>query len=69
MSKKLVGTQRIKEEMPVNDDYLVWPGSSVLVGETEPAVIDVEEFQYAYKCRHCGHECVEKHEEEFREKR
>jgi hypothetical protein len=68
VNKKLVGTERIKEEMPVNDGYLVWPGSSVLVGETEPAVIDVEEFQYAYKCKHCGHEWLEKHEREERER-
>ncbi len=30
--------------------------------------IDTEEFQYAYKCGHCGHEWSEKHVEEFRER-
>ena len=53
--------------MPVDNKYLGgYPGSYVLVGETQPAVIDVEEFQYAYKCKHCGHEWFEKHEEELK---
>jgi len=68
IGKSLVGTQRIKEEMPIDSDYTVWPDYYLPVGLTEPAVIDVEEFQYAYKCKHCGHEWVEKHEEEYREK-
>jgi hypothetical protein len=25
--------------------------------------LDIEEFQYAYKCKHCGHEWSEKHTE------
>ncbi len=29
--------------------------------------IDAEEFQYAYKCGHCGHEWSEKHVESRRE--
>lgn len=68
MSKKLIETQRIKEQMPRANNYFGgWPGSYLLVGETEPVMIDVEEFQYAYKCKHCGHEWLEKHEEEHRE--
>ena len=68
ISKKLIGTQRIEEEMPIEDDSLFeWPDFYLPVGETEPAVVDVEEFQYAYKCKHCSHEWVEKHEELDRE--
>ena len=36
----------------------------LLVGQNEPIVTDTEEFQYTYKCRHCGHEWSEKREEE-----
>ena len=67
--QEVIGTQRIEEEMPIEDDSLFeWPDFYLPVGETEPAVVDVEEFQYAYKCKHCGHEWVEKHEEVDRER-
>jgi len=35
--------------------------------EGKPTVIDIEQFQYAYKCKHCGHEWSEKHVEKHRE--
>lgn len=34
-----------------------------LLGEGPPVVVNVEDFQYMYKCKHCGHEWSEKHEE------
>lgn len=36
--------------------------------EGPPIIIDIEEFQYAYKCNHCGHEWSEKHVEEHKER-
>jgi len=39
-------------------------GSILEVGETEPIFIEIEKFQYAYKCKHCGHQWVEIKEEE-----
>ncbi len=40
----------------------------LLLGETgRPVVVDVEEFQYTYKCEHCGHEWPEKRVKEHRE--
>jgi hypothetical protein len=30
--------------------------SPISVQEGKPIIIDVEEFQYAYECAHCGHE-------------
>lgn len=39
----------------------------VAVQEGKPIVIDIEEFQYAYKCKHCGHEWSETHLESRRE--
>jgi len=39
-----------------------------VVREGPPIIIDVEEFQYAYKCNHCGHEWSEKHVEEHKER-
>jgi predicted RNA-binding Zn-ribbon protein involved in translation (DUF1610 family) len=36
----------------------------VLLTEDEPAVVDIEEFKYTYKCKHCGHEWTEARETE-----
>ena len=35
-----------------------------MVQEDAPSTVDVEEFQYEYKCEHCGHEWSEVHETE-----
>jgi DNA-directed RNA polymerase subunit RPC12/RpoP len=37
------------------------------VREGAPIIVQVEEFQYAYRCKHCGHEWSEEHTEELRE--
>ena len=39
----------------------------LLVHEGAPVTADIEEFQYMYKCNHCGHEWAEKHIEEHKE--
>jgi hypothetical protein len=31
----------------------------IAVQEGKPIIVGVEEFQYAYKCKHCGHEWSE----------
>jgi hypothetical protein len=36
----------------------------VIVEEDIPITIEVEEFQYTYKCKHCGHVWTELHEKE-----
>ncbi len=41
--------------------------SVLLVQEGGPILADIEEFQYTYKCNHCGHEWAEKHIEEHKE--
>ena len=73
VSKKLVGVERESEErrqafpvgIPANEPSA---GSPVIVEETEgPMTIDIEEFQYTYRCKHCGHEWTEKHLEEEKE--
>jgi hypothetical protein len=39
--------------------YYITGMSPVVVEETVPLTIDVEDFQYSYKCKHCGHEWSE----------
>jgi len=40
---------------------------AVVVEEKVPITIDVEDFQYTYKCKHCGHVWSELHTKEFEE--
>jgi len=35
--------------------------------EGEPTIIDIEELQYDFKCKHCGHEWSEKRIEKHKE--
>jgi len=42
-------------------------GPPTVVLEGRPIVVDIEEFQYIYKCGHCGHERSETHVEKHKE--
>jgi hypothetical protein len=72
VSKKLVGNEVVKEtltpsEAAVNSSLIPEPSiyfESTILEEGQPIIVDTEEFQYSYKCKHCGHEWSEKHEEE-----
>jgi DNA-directed RNA polymerase subunit RPC12/RpoP len=33
-----------------------------VVHDSSPITVEVEEFQYTYRCKHCGHEWSEVHE-------
>jgi hypothetical protein len=44
------------------------PRIHIVVGGTEPVTVDTEEFRYAYRCKHCGHEWSEEHTEKHVEK-
>ncbi|MFI5420870.1 MAG: hypothetical protein ACHQ1H_07870 [Nitrososphaerales archaeon] len=69
VDKKLVKSESIQENVPINSDYFgSYNGSYLEVGETEPVVVDVEEFEYKYKCKHCGHEWTEEKDEEHEQK-
>jgi DNA-directed RNA polymerase subunit RPC12/RpoP len=35
-----------------------------LLSNEVPSIVDIEEFQYTYRCKHCGHEWSEVHEKE-----
>lgn len=39
-------------------------GGYVFVEQDVPLTIDVEDFNYTYKCKHCGHVWTELHEKE-----
>jgi DNA-directed RNA polymerase subunit RPC12/RpoP len=72
VSKNLVHLER--EQAETGRATLLGPRSfssplpPIIVQEGDPVMIDIEEFQNAYRCGHCGHEWTEKHVEEVKEK-
>lgn len=67
MSKEPTSSEAFRDKK----DRLRASGSSITPGlvvlqEDVPCICDVEEFQYRYKCKHCGHEWSEVHETERR---
>ncbi len=70
VDKKMIHLER--ESMPGNERPLIlsqFRGSPALPVQesSRPIIVDVEEFQYSYKCQHCGHEWSEKRVKEQRE--
>ena len=43
---------------PLNYGYRAGMGP-LMVEENIPVTVNVEDFQYSYKCKHCGHEWTE----------
>ena len=43
------------------------PTTPVIVEENIPITIEIEDFQYSYKCKHCGHEWIENRVERKKE--
>jgi DNA-directed RNA polymerase subunit RPC12/RpoP len=72
--KKQLVTDRIEKRR--TDQPMIMSDSGPLRGammpyvalvEGPPVIVDEREFQYSYKCSHCGHEWSEKHIEEKQE--
>lgn len=57
--KRLLDDKKETQERPL--PYM--PSSMNLnyaeVAENVPLIVDTKEFQYAYKCKHCGHQWSE----------
>jgi len=65
VSKKLADDKSETVEMTQPAVISTFPqmrgGAPLIVEENVPVTIDVEEFQYSYHCKHCGHEWSEIH--------
>lgn len=48
-------------------NYGLFTAPPVIVEEKVPLTFDIKDFQYTYKCKHCGHVWSEPHTEEKRE--
>jgi hypothetical protein len=67
VSRKLVDVERelIPTEEVVTGSYgRLGSGPPIVMVEGKPIIVRAEEFEYAYKCDHCGHEWAEKRFEE-----
>lgn len=62
-SKKLIHLERHEVERARTSRR----GGTAHLGGGGPIILEVEEFQYNYKCKHCGHEWSDKHIEEPKE--
>lgn len=67
-TKKLVTSheESIRRFDPVAEAVRPHAVAPVTMIEGKPLLLDIEEFQYVYKCGHCGHEWSEKHLEEHK---
>jgi hypothetical protein len=77
VKKESVDSEDIEENLPRPVNPLITramvsnPTNPVLtksmpigLSENAPSIVDIEDFRYTYKCRHCGHEWSEVHQTE-----
>ena len=58
-----------KAVLPVSEQIVGFTAPvPVVLEEGRPAVVDIEEFRYTYRCKHCGHEWTEEKVEEKEER-
>jgi uncharacterized Zn finger protein len=69
VGKKLVDSKSIEEKggrrlVPVSGGSVFGAPAPIvtIVQEGMPIIVEVEDFQYTYKCKHCGHVWSEVHE-------
>jgi uncharacterized Zn finger protein len=70
IGKELVGDrverESLEQTVPSNIGF-GQVAEPVVVEQGVPVTIDYEDFQYTYKCKHCGHVWTEIHEKEEQE--
>ena len=74
--KRLLKEERVTSmltptEANVRSELIAGPpptAEPLLVGVGSPITVDLESFQYTYKCKHCGHEWFEVRQEEHGER-
>jgi len=57
VSKKLIGSQQVESKMEEITPTLAFP--PVMVESDIPLVVEVDDFGYTYRCKHCGHQWSE----------
>ena len=57
VNKKLIGSEQVESNVP---QYTPASFSNPVVLETNmPVVVEVDDFDYTYRCKHCGHQWSE----------
>jgi DNA-directed RNA polymerase subunit RPC12/RpoP len=68
VSKSLIGSEEINEDRPLRaDEFSAGSDAYLDLSDTQPSIVEIEKFQYAYRCKHCGHQWTEIKEKEVRE--
>jgi DNA-directed RNA polymerase subunit RPC12/RpoP len=71
VKKELVDSEELDEKLPSRvspfmaramTPLLPTRSAPTLLSNEVPSIVDIEDFQYTYKCKHCGHEWSEVHE-------
>ena len=67
--KELVAEETVKESLTAAEREMGYGSIHASqwitpVAEGPPIYVDIEEFDYTYRCTHCGHQWSEVHEEQ-----
>jgi len=57
--KEQVDSEEITEDLKRSVPSASIRPSGIILSQDAPSIVDVEDFQYTYKCKHCGHEWSE----------
>lgn len=73
VKKERVASEELDEKLERPEDPIVVRGMTPIIptgpaptilSNDVPSIVDIEDFQYTYKCKHCAHEWSEVHEKE-----
>jgi len=59
VKKKLIGSEQVESKV---EQYTPVSVTAPVVLESDvPMIVEIDEFSYTYKCKHCGHQWSEDH--------
>jgi DNA-directed RNA polymerase subunit RPC12/RpoP len=59
VKKEQVDSEAITEGLKRSSPSTSIGLSSIPLSQDAPSIVDIEDFQYTYRCKHCGHEWSE----------
>jgi DNA-directed RNA polymerase subunit RPC12/RpoP len=62
VKKEKVDSEELNEDIDRRVPYASVRLLSITLTQESPSIVDIVDFQYTYKCKHCGHEWSEVHE-------
>jgi len=59
VNKKLMGSEQLESKM--EQGTLASVSAPVVLESEVPVLVEVDDFRYTYRCKHCGHQWSEEH--------